>query len=141
MVCSISCYISAVFIIGMIYFYNRTSNNIIVQNYKNKLPTELKLLYDKLVKERTVISYNGYIMGFILSMGIIYYNVQLRKNKMGDSSLICIVMSTCFLVNYITDPELVKAWLGMYREMQYSYHMGMVLGIIAVGIIAFAFRG
>jgi hypothetical protein len=28
----------------------------------------------------------------------------------------------------------------MYREMQYNYHMGLVLGIIAVGILGFAFR-
>jgi hypothetical protein len=34
----------------------------------------------------------------------------------------------------------VKAWLQMYRGMQYNYHMGMALGIIAVGVLAYAFR-
>jgi hypothetical protein len=36
--------------------------------------------------------------------------------------------------------EEVNAWLQMYREMQYNYHAGLVLGIIGSGILAFAFR-
>jgi len=28
----------------------------------------------------------------------------------------------------------------MYKEMQYNYHFGMVVGIVAVGVLAFAFR-
>ena len=53
MVCSISCSISAIFIIAMIYFYNSTSNNEVVIHYKSKLPSDLQVLYDKISKERT----------------------------------------------------------------------------------------
>ena len=42
MVCSISCSISAVFIIAMIYFYNSTHKNQVVINYKSKLPIDLR---------------------------------------------------------------------------------------------------
>jgi hypothetical protein len=64
-------------------------------------------------------------------------------------------MATCFLTNYFyymlspksdwmlnhtNNPEQVKAWLQMYREMSYNYHAGLALGIIGVGILAFAFR-
>jgi hypothetical protein len=28
----------------------------------------------------------------------------------------------------------------MYREMQYNYHMGFVIGVVAVGVLAYAFR-
>ena len=74
---------------------------------------------------------------------------------MSTFSLVCIVMSTCFLTNYFyymlapksdwmlnhsNSPEDTKAWLQMYRAMQFNYHMGFVLGIIGVGIFAFAFR-
>jgi hypothetical protein len=44
------------------------------------------------------------------------------------------------MLNHVKDEEQVKAWLIMYKEMQYNYHMGLVLGIIAVGVFAFAFR-
>ena len=73
---------------------------------------------------------------------------------MSTSALVCTVIATAFLTNYfyymlhpksdwmlnhMNNQEEVKAWLLMYREMSYNYHMGLTLGIIAVGILAFAF--
>jgi uncharacterized membrane protein YkgB len=45
-----------------------------------------------------------------------------------------------WMLNYLNDKEQVKAWLQMYRTMQFNYHLGLVLGIIGVGVFAFAFR-
>jgi uncharacterized protein YacL len=155
MVCSISCSISAIFIIGMIYFYNMTDKSKIVKHYKEKLPRDLQNLYDKLSRERMVISYQGYILGFIISLVIILYNYFYKIKKLSTVSIICIVLATSFLTNYfyyilhpksdwmlnhINNPEQTKAWLIMYREMQFNYHMGLVIGILGVGILAFAFR-
>jgi len=155
MACSITCAISAVFIIGMIYFYNMTSNSKVVKEYKEKLPPNLRKLFDKLAVERRNISYYGYVLGFIISLVIIFYNMKLKNNKLSNMSLVCIVITTCFLTNYfyyilspksdwmlnhVNDQYQARVWLEMYREMQYNYHMGIVLGIIAVGIFAFAFR-
>jgi uncharacterized protein YacL len=144
--------ISAVFIIGMIFFYNRTDKSAIVNQYKKKLSVDLQQRYDTISKERMMISYQGYLLGFILSMFIIVYN---RKVKLSNSSLVCTLIATCFLTNYfyymlhpksdwmlnhMGTQEEVNAWLQMYKEMQYNYHAGLVLGIIGSGILAFAFR-
>lgn len=155
MTCSISCSISIVFIIGMIYFYNSTSKSAIVKHYKEKLPFDLKQRYEKISEERMRISYYGYIIGFILSLFIIFYNLKKRGQRMNNVSIICIVVTTCFLTNYfyytlspksdwmldhMTNQEQVRLWLQLYRQMQVYYHSGLVLGIIAVGVMAFAFR-
>ena len=155
MPCLVSCSFSFIFILGMIYFYNTTSHNKFVNEYKSNFPPDLQKLYDKISHERLVISYYGYLLGLILSIIIIFYNIRFKKNKLTNTSLICVVISTSFLTNYfyyilspksdwmlnhITDPELVKKWLKMYRIMQLNYHIGIVLGIIAVGILGFAFR-
>jgi len=155
MACVISCAISTIFIIGMIYFYNMTNKSKIVKHYKDFLPTDLKIRYEKISEERMRISIYGYLLGFILSLFIIFYNFRIKKVKMNNISLVCTVVATCFLTNYfyyilypksdwmlnhINSPEQVKAWLQMYREMSYNYHMGLVLGIVGVGILAFAFR-
>ena len=155
MACSVSCAISAIFIIGMIYFYNITDKSVIVKHYKEKLSSDLQRRYEKIAKERMTISYYGYGLGLILSLFIIFFNVQINARKMNTLSLVCTVMATCFLTNYfyymlspksdwmlnhMGNQEEVKAWLQMYREMSYNYHMGLVLGIVAVGILAFAFR-
>jgi len=152
MTCSISCAISCIFIIGMIYFYNATDKSDIVKQYKATLPIELQQRYEKITDERRRISYHGYILGLFLSLMILFYNIRIKMNTI---SLVCTVMSTCFLTNYFyymlspksdwmlnhtTNQDQVNAWLIMYREMSYNYHLGIVFGIIAVGIFAFAFR-
>lgn len=155
MACVISCMISAIFLIGMIYFYNMTDKSEIVKQYKATLPNDLQNKYDEIKKERMLISGKGYLLGVILSFVIIFYNLKIKNLKMRSTTLVCTVVATAFLtnyffymlhpksdwmLNYLKDSEHIKAWLKMYREMQYNYHMGLVLGIIAVGTLAFAFR-
>jgi uncharacterized protein YacL len=155
MVCSVSCIISAIFIIGMIYFYNATSKSEVVLRYKKSLPTDLQQLYEKISRERMMIGYQGYLLGFVISLFIIFYNVYFKSRKLNTLSLVCIVVATSFLTNYfyyilspkskhmlehINSPEQTKAWLTMYKSMQFYYHFGLVLGIIGVGLMAFAFR-
>jgi hypothetical protein len=155
MPCVISCMISAIFIIGMIYFYNMTDKNLIVNNYKSSFSSDLQKRYEKISKERMTISYKGYILGIIFSFVIIFYNLKIKSSKMNNISLVCTVVATSFITNYfyymlspktdwmlnhMNDPKEIKLWLLMYREMQFNYHMGLVLGIIAVGMFAFSFR-
>jgi uncharacterized protein YacL len=136
----------------MIYFYNATDKSEIVKHYKATLPMDLQERYEKITDERRRISYHGYILGLFLSVIILFYNIRI---KMHTISLVCTVMATCFLTNYFyymlspksdwmlnhtTNQDQVNAWLVMYREMSYNYHVGIVFGIIAVGIFAFAFR-
>jgi hypothetical protein len=155
MACLLSCAISAIFIIGMIYFYNMTNKSKIVQAYKEKMPPDLQKLYQKISEERMRISYQGYILGFVLSLLVIFYNYKIKGFKMGNTSLVCTVIAVSFLTNYfyymlspksdwmlnhMNSQDQVKGWLLMYREMQFNYHAGLALGIIAVGVMAFAFR-
>ena len=153
MVCSISCSIATIFIIGMIYFYNATSKNATVIRYRQQLNTQQREAYDKITKERLQISMQGYGLGLILSGLIIYFNY--KKKQLKSTSLVCTVLATSFLTNYfyymlspksdwmlnhVESREQTHAWLQMYRTMQLYYHSGLVLGIIGVGVMAYAFR-
>jgi len=134
--------------------YSVAKSQIIV-NYKAQLPENLQKVYEKITSERTTIYYQGYILGFILSLIIILGNVYSDHKMLSTSSMVCIVLATSFLTNYfyytlapkknwmlnhITTPEQTKAWLQMYRGMQVYYHTGLLFGIIAVGVFAHAFR-
>jgi hypothetical protein len=44
------------------------------------------------------------------------------------------------MLDHINSPEQTKAWLTMYKAMQYYWHAGLVLGIIATMFLALAFR-
>lgn len=153
--CTISCSISAVFLIGMIYMNYSIATSQIILKYKSQLPENLQKIYEQITNERTIIYYKGYILGFILSLVIIAINVYSDHKMLSTTSMICLVLATSFvtnyfyytlspkknwMLNYIKTPEQTKAWLQMYRGMQVYYHTGLVLGIVAVGIFAHAFR-
>ena len=155
MACAISCMVSAIFVIGMIYFYNMAGKSEVVRHYLSSMPTDLQQRYARITEERSIISFQGYALGVLLSLGIIFYNEKVKKVKMGAAPLVCTVVATSFVTNYFyymlhpkTDwmlnhmhkPEEVRAWLQMYRELQFNYHAGLVLGIVGVGVFAFAFR-
>lgn len=67
MVCTTSCLIASVFLIGMIYSTNATHKSEIVKRYKAQLPEDLRIRYEKITSERKQIYYHGYIAGLILS--------------------------------------------------------------------------
>jgi hypothetical protein len=127
----------------------------IILKYKSQLPENLQHIYERITNERTTIYYKGYVLGFIISLFIILGNVYSEHTILSTTSMICIVLATSFItnyfyytlspkknwmLNYIKTPEQTKAWVQMYRGMQVYYHTGLVLGIIAVAIFAYAFR-
>jgi len=155
MLCYTSCVISTIFIIGMMYMNYMVTNSQIIVKYKKQLPINLQNIYENIVQERTRIYYQGFALGFAISLAIIFLNVTRNHKMLSTMSMVCLVLATSFITNYfyyilspkknwmldyIKTPEQTKAWLHMYRGMQTYYHGGLVLGIIAVGIFAFAFR-
>lgn len=155
MACSLTCGLAAAFVIAMVLMNYWMVTNQTTQKYRAQLPSSLQKTYDEIVKERTQIFYTGYIIGVLLAARLIYYNTQIKKEKMGTCAMVCLTIFIAFITNYfyytlspktkwmlnsIEDPEQTKAWLQMYRTMQLYYHGSLVLGLIAVGVLAFAFR-
>lgn len=153
--CSITCIFSSIFIVAMIFMTNWMTVNQTTQKYEKQLPENLKKTYSDIVKERTQIFYTGYGLGLFLALVLIYYNTQVKKERMSWPSMVCLTVFVAFMTNYfyyvltpktkwmmesVTTPEQTKAWLAMYRSMQIYYHGSLALGIVAVGLIAFAFR-
>lgn len=154
MPCSTTCLISAGFVLSMVLMNYWASSNQTIHKYEKQLPPYLQKTYKEIVKERTQIYYTGYGLGFLLAASLIYYNTQVKKEKMGSLAMVCLTIFVAFLTNYfyyilspktkwmldsVEDPEQAKAWLKMYKSMQLYYHGSLVLGLAAVGVLAFAF--
>ncbi len=155
MVCSISLTISLIFIIGMIYMNCISDSNKVIKSYREKLSPDLQEIYDKISKERATIYFQGYGLGLLVSLLFIIYNYTFKKDKIKWPYLVLSSIAICFISNYfyytiypksdwmlnhVKTPEETKAWLKLYKELQKNYHVGLVLGLIAVGILAVAFR-
>jgi hypothetical protein len=54
------------------------------------------------------------MIGFVISLFIIFYNLQIKGVKMNTFSLVCTVMATCFLTNYFLGIPFVA--FGQYIE-------------------------
>jgi ABC-type antimicrobial peptide transport system permease subunit len=137
----------------MIYFYNGTRKNATVLQYKQHLNSVQRQAYENITKERLDISLQGYFLGFVFSLFIIFFTYE--KKQFNPKSVVCLVLATSFLtnyfyymlmpksdwmLNYVENQEQTQAWLHMYRTMQYYYHAGLVLGILGLGVFAYAFR-
>jgi uncharacterized protein YacL len=127
----------------------------VIQQYKKQLPTDLQNIYQRITEERQQINVYGYVLGLIISLVIILYNYRLKQNKLATFSTICLVVTISFMTHYfyymlspkstymlehIKSPEQTQAWLKMYKTMQYYYHSSLFLGLVAVILLAFAFR-
>ncbi len=152
MPCLISCSVSLVFIIAMVYMTYSTYD--ISNQYESQLSPELTEIYRKIVGERSRIYSQGFLLGIILSLLFLFYQVKFRKTKMSKLAMVCTVLSISFVVNYlyytispksdymlnhIKDEKQAKAWLEMYRQMKKNYHIGFLLGLVAVAFMGFAF--
>ena len=154
--CTITCSISLVIVVAMVIMSVMVSNDSFVQSYRNQLPDDIKTEYDKIVTERQSIFFTGYVIGFVLSIFIIILNVNVLKKRMPVIAMVCLTVVVSTLVNYFyyilspksnhiisllkTDQQL-EDWLRIYKSMQYYYHSSFVLGAVAVGVFAYAFRG
>lgn len=149
MVCATSCAIAFIFIIANIYccaFSHRSGG--VIQEFVSKLSPENQRRYAVITRERQGIYFMGLFLGFILSMILL---VCCRKYFLGGGGarggMLCMVAAVAFSVNYfyyILSPktdwmvlhlksgEETNAWLKVYRTMQVNYHIGLVLGILAV---------
>lgn len=155
MACRWSCLLATVFIVAMIYFTTSMSDTTDIKLYRSEMPYELRNRYDNIVTERRNIYYQGYLLGFIISLFVILANKYYLRKKLDNFSLVCTIIVISFLTNYfyyilspksdwmlnhIQSGNQAKNWLYIYRKHQVAYHTGLVLGIIAMAIFAYAFR-
>lgn len=153
MICKTSCAVAIVFLMGTLYT-SYCKGDGLIKPYLDTLNENQKEKYEKIAEERKRISMKGYLLGFAISLFLIVYNYVSRK-KISGSAMICLAVSTTLVVNYLyyilspksdwmvnhlETPEQKAAWLKVYRTMQFKWHAGLALGLIAVGFTAAAFK-
>ena len=157
MVCYGSCMFASVFLIANVYTMFSCSNDNNKQQFKNTLTQEQQILYEKIIAERKKIYYGGFLLGIVLSFIALYFgNKFLFSSNSKSSALpkICMIASITFVTNYLfyilypktdymllhlNDKTQIQGWLAIYKKMQFKFHLGFILGIIAVTIYAYGF--
>ena len=149
------CIIAVVFLIANIFTIISCNSDNYKQNFKNLLTKQQNLIYEKITTERTIIYYSGYALGIILSILTIFIMTKIMKIKLATTSLVCIIGAITFTTNYLyyilypksdymllhlNDKKQIEEWLKIYKKMQFKYHFGFVLGIVAVMIFCSSYK-
>lgn len=154
MVCYMSCGISAIFLFSMLYFsLTSIESNKLMQDFMSKLPFPTNAKYTKIIRNRRRIYLEGFTIGLILSLIAIGSKIY-SGAKISWIIMMCLTGAITFLTTYfyyILSPkgeyiiselktrEERDAWLEIYKMMQFNYHLSLVLGIIAVMTLSYAF--
>jgi len=156
MACLKCCNIAIVFVISMLYMcvlsplVVEENKHSLMKKLKNTLTLEQQNTYDRIKRERMGIHMRGYGIGLLISALVLMYKFQFYNKSLTPTTMACITASITFTVNYyyyILSPksewmiqslegaDQKEAWLKMYRHMQFNYHVGFLLGIVAVFFI------
>lgn len=153
MFCKTTCFISIVFLIANIYVMFNVDKHKLKDQFIKLLNYNQKKLYESLIIERRTIYFQGYAIGIILSILYLFYIKKILNKKINNGLMICSVGFIVFISNYLyyiltkkstyiiehlNNKEQIEAWLKIYRTMQFKYHFGLLLGIIASMIFAYA---
>ena len=151
MVCKVTCFVSIVFLIANIFMMLNVDKHKMKNDFMKLLNYDQREMYESLIKERRNIYFQGYGLGLLIAVLYLIYLKQFLGKRINNVLMICSVGFIVFLTNYfyymlmkkstymiehLNNNEQTKAWLNIYRTMQFRYHFGLLLGIIAAMIFA-----
>jgi len=146
--CLIFCSLGITFLIANLVVTFAADKVFDKDNFYKTLTPELIERYEAIIKERRNIYLRGYAYGLVLALVALYLS---RGRKMKTVPSICVGAGITFLVNYLyyiltakSDSMIIHLnredqrieWQKIYRSMQFNYHIGLVLGIVAAGFLS-----
>ena len=154
MVCPTSCIVAGAFIVSSIFVSLRVDKSTLKDPLFQLLSERNKNRYMRIADERKNIYLKGFGLGFILSLIALFILNNNKMFKVTKLMNICFVLATSFTVNYffyilhpksdymvlhLNNDEEKKAWLDIYKTMQFNYHLGFALGLVGMIFIANSF--
>jgi len=156
MLCGITCSIGLMFLIANLYVTFTADKTKQKQVFYNTLSEDKIEKYESIIKERREIYLKGYGLGLILAfISLFLYEKFGGNDKRKGLNKICFIGGITLLVNYFyymlstkTDYMILhlneenqrKEWLKINKTMQFKYHIGLVLGIVASMVLAYAVK-
>ena len=156
MLCGITCSVGLMFLIANLYVTFTADKTKQKQEFYNTLSEDKIEKYESIIKERRGIYLKGYGLGLILAfISLFLYEKMGLNDKRKELNKICFIGGITLLVNYFyymlspkTDYMILhlneeiqrKKWLNINKTMQFKYHIGLLLGIIASMVLGYAVK-
>ena len=139
-------YISIALFAGSIYV--SLANN---KKYLDTLNEKEKEMREKVVKERARIYIIANLSALLLASILMFNDFRLQNRKINMWMYIAIYFLTEYFVymllpkkhwmlHSVENNQDARDWLEKYRMMSRNYHIGMLMGILAVGIFTYNYQ-
>jgi len=139
MACSPYCFLAVGFIIATLSTCCLSNKNI--QDFYANLNSNQKRIKDEINLERLKIYITGILFGCVNAT--LFYMFINKNGKAKLCLLLSIILATSYfyyiltpkskyMVSYLEDKEQISKWLKIYKQMQYNYHLGFLLGMSSI---------
>ena len=104
--------------------------------------------YEHIVEQRRNIYIQGLCLGLLISLGAIFLfpinNTQSKYNMLFVAIAITFIVNYFYYILYPKDSYMIeildtkeenKAWLEIYKHMQFCYHIGFLFGLAGAGFL------
>lgn len=151
MVCTLSCTLAIAFVSASVFLGFTIDKDGTIHQLERTLPAHLRQRYTELGNERRGIYFTGFSLGLAASLLLILMNMKQRSGKqMGLIGMSCTTAATTlgitylyyilakksdYIVKYLHTQEQRDAWVAVYREMQYKYHLIFALGLAGATLL------
>ena len=99
MICKVSCSISVVFLVATIYLQMNMPIKS-KKNYYNLLNDTQKNKLDEIRKDRMKLYFEGFTLGFVISLILIISNYKYFSMKFSHYHIMCFVTAIMFITQY-----------------------------------------
>ena len=152
-ICNKWCLISAILIMGSIFICCFPHRKQIMTDFMNILDEEQKKEYTNIIKMRRNIYFRSLVSSIVLSLILCF--IGLRKNSFSINN-VCVFLALVFsfknlfyllskkssyIISKLNNEKQRNAWLNIYKNMQWHYHLGIFVGLIGVIIITITYCG
>ena len=138
------CILAIVMLIANFYLVFTADKCANKERFYATLSPELISRYESIIQERREIYMKGFGVGLMLSAVAMYMCKARKPMHMGCMAGAITLITTYFfyiihpksdyMILHLNHEKQRNAWLNIYRDMQYKYHIGLVLGILSVMI-------
>ena len=150
MICWGSCVMASALLGSSVMFMIKSEDREKHDRLVSLLNPEQVKTYDFIKKERARLYSTGLIIGIII--GALYLRMNNYKSFKIDCGFVAIVMSiasiyyslmpkTTYMLSHLEGKEQVQAWLDVYNEMKNRCHIGMVIGVLTLPLLAKGIKG
>jgi heme/copper-type cytochrome/quinol oxidase subunit 4 len=144
----VSCTLAVGLLIAMLFTMISPEKVSLMHDYEALLSSAQRTKYHALRKERLQIYLTGFALGILLAILVVY---GLRRQSVFTN--VCLTGAIVFVVAYfyyvftpksdymilhLDEKEDRVAWLRIYRHMTLMYHLGFVVGVLAVMLFCYA---